>query len=241
MNQRHKRIYRLQALAEQTVSMMPKPGMLKAFYLAGGPGSGKTSVAQDCFAVAAHGETAVSVYGLMYTNSDIPFEAMLRDAGINPEDLEEMKVNDPAQFNKTEQMRFKAEDITDAKRLEYLNQRLGIVYDGTGRDYHKRLKQKAEAEARGYDCSLIFVQTPLKMAYQRNEERTRRLPEDIVKKVWMDTEANRPYYMQAFGDHFIEIADGNTLTTSIKRFVADCLSKPIENPIGQAWLKSQGY
>ena len=139
-------------------------------------------------------------------------------------------------WNKTEEMRFEAERITDAQRNDYLNQRVGIVYDGTGRDYKKRLAQKEHAESLGYDCSLIFVQTPLEMAYARNEERTRRLPENIVEKVWRQTEANRPYFQWAFGPNFVEISDGNTLTTQIKRYVADFLSKPIENPIGQAWL-----
>lgn len=224
-----------QFLTEQ-MAVMPAPNMLKAFYLAGGPGSGKTSVAQDCFAVAAQGETAVSIYGLQYTNSDIAFEAALRAENINPEDLEEFQRTDPVMWNKTKEMRFEAERITDAQRNAYLNQRVGIVYDGTGRDYRKRLAQKEHAESLGYDTYLIFVQTPLDMAYERNEERTRRLPESVVEKVWRQTEANRPHYMWAFGEHFHEIADGNTLTTAIKRYVADCLSEPVQNPIGQQWL-----
>ena len=59
------------------------PGIFKAFYTAGGPGSGKSYVAQ------ASGVGKVSPYGLKIIDSDPLFTKMLKDAGkaTTPEDI----------------------------------------------------------------------------------------------------------------------------------------------------------
>ena len=49
------------------------PGIFKAFFLAGGPGSGKTFVTQSAFAGT----------GLKLVNSDVKFERDLRKANLS--------------------------------------------------------------------------------------------------------------------------------------------------------------
>ena len=48
-------------------------------------------------------------------------------------------------------------------------------------------KQKADLESIGYDCYMIFVNTSLDVALERNIERERTVPEDIVIKIVEDS------------------------------------------------------
>ena len=59
------------------------PGIFKAFFTAGGPGSGKSYVAGRV------GAGKVSPYGLKIVNSDNQYEKLLKDAGMamNPENI----------------------------------------------------------------------------------------------------------------------------------------------------------
>lgn len=217
------------------------PHMLKAFFLAGGPGSGKSSVASDVFQIATHGERSVSAFGLVYTSSDIWYEKLLRDNGIDAEKLNYYEKHEPAKWAQASEFRKEAKRLTDAQRNQTLDARMGIVFDGTGEDYNEKVEQKAYAESKGYDCYMVFVQTPLELALLRNQDRTRVLPVDLVTKMWTNVEANRPKYEQLYGDNFHQIHDGDTRTTAIKRYVIRCLTAPVQNPIGRSWLASKGF
>ena len=50
------------------------PGILKCVFLAGGPGSGKSRIANDLFGIGK-GLSMVSYTGLKSVNSDVAFEA----------------------------------------------------------------------------------------------------------------------------------------------------------------------
>ena len=45
--------------------------------------------------------------------------------------------------------------------------RLGMVVDGTGRDYDKIKNQVAQLRQLGYDCYMIFVNTSLDVALEK--------------------------------------------------------------------------
>ena len=44
---------------------------------------------------------------------------------------------------------------------------LGMLIDGTGRDFDKMAREKARAEDLGYDTFMIFVDTSLPVALER--------------------------------------------------------------------------
>ena len=127
------------------------PNIFKAFFLAGGPGSGKSYVAGK----------ATSGSGLKSVNSDDAFEHMLNKAGLSlkmpPEETEPRDV-----------VRGKAKDITTRMEKNFIEGRLGLIIDGTGRDVDKILGQKAKLDELGYDTYMIFVNTSLDVALQRN-------------------------------------------------------------------------
>ena len=57
--------------------------------------------------------------------------------------------------------------------------RLGMVIDGTGRDYDKIANQKALLQQLGYDCYMIFVNTSLDVALERNAKRREEVYQNI--------------------------------------------------------------
>ena len=123
------------------------PNIFKAFFLAGGPGSGKSYVVKK-----TTGGT-----GLKSVNSDEAFEHLLTKAGLS------LKMP-PEEFERKEVQRTRAKKLTAARKANYLEGRLGLVIDGTGKDANKILKQKASLEELGYDTYMIFVNTSLDVA-----------------------------------------------------------------------------
>ena len=66
------------------------PGILKCIFMAGGPGSGKSFVAQEIFGIDKNLRTSVAASGLKVVNSDPAFEAQLKKHGINPKELSQI-------------------------------------------------------------------------------------------------------------------------------------------------------
>ena len=102
------------------------PNIFKAFFLAGGPGSGKSYVVRR-----TTGGT-----GLKIVNSDPVFESLLKKAGLS------LKMP-PEEFERKEKVRGRAKELTKKQQANYLEGRLGLIIDGTGKDAGRILKQKA--------------------------------------------------------------------------------------------------
>ena len=93
------------------------PGIFKAFFLAGGPGSGKTFVTQTAFAGS----------GLKLVNSDNAFEKGLRKANLS------IKMPDEEEYFRNI-IRQRAKTTTGNQLDQYVQGRLGLIIDATGRD-----------------------------------------------------------------------------------------------------------
>jgi len=62
----------------------------------------------------------------------------------------------------------------------YLGGRLGMLIDGTGDDIKKVIEHSEKLKNEfGYDTCMIFVNTPLEKALERNDNRPRKLPHDL--------------------------------------------------------------
>ena len=163
------------------------PAIFKAVFLAGGPGSGKSFIV---------GKTGLVNIGMKLVNSDDEFERRLKNAGLdksNPDDI----------FSPQGQaLRGKAKKTTANKQDMYIKGRLGLVIDGTGKDSAKMIRQQKDLEKMGYDTAMIFVDTDLETALVRNQERDRKLPDDEVKKMHREVQANKGKFKSAFGKNF---------------------------------------
>ena len=185
-------------------------GILKAVFMAGGPGSGKSYVASQLFGIPK--KINISISGLKTVNSDTEFEHLLKKYGFEtvgggldidlwPDDVFQMvAVGD--EDSKDPSLRKYAKMMTKSRREQYASGRLGMIIDGTGHDYAKLSKEKVQLEKLGYDCFMVFVNTSLEVALERNEERHRSLPEDILTKSWKDVQNNLGKFQGLFGSNF---------------------------------------
>lgn len=235
------------------------PGILKAVFLAGGPGSGKSYTAKKIFGGDTDLDlTAFTGIGLKILNSDPAFEMFLDKMGVSGKDLARiadedvelsykigMNPDDPVTGEPMgvppESPRGKAKKLKGMQRSLWQEGRLGIIYDGTGDNYDSIAKKKKLVEALGYDTAMVYINTTLEVAQERNAKRDRVLPEDLVEEIWTDVQANLGGFQQLFGRNFY-IIDNTTygpppaaINSALNQFV----SEPIQNPIGRVWVEDK--
>ena len=198
------------------------PNIFKAFFLAGGPGSGKSYVVRR-----TTGGT-----GLKVVNSDIVFELLLKKAGLS------LKMP-PEEFERKETVRAHAKKITAKVKQNYLDGRLGLIIDGTGKDADKILKQKASLEELGYDTYMIYVNTSLDVALKRNEERPRSLQKQIVVTGWKDVQSNIGTFSNMFRQGFIVVDNndaGEDIFQIVWKRIQGLLRKKVTNTRATNWV-----
>ena len=219
------------------------PGILKCIFLAGGPGSGKSYTAKEIFGVGKSDISSVSAGGLKVISSDMAFEQALKKNGINPKDLADIQKNDPNFWayiagETGDSIRNKAKEITQKQQAFYEAGRLGMIIDGTGDEVLKIRNKMDKAEKLGYDCYMVFVNTSLEVAIKRNAERSRSLPESLVREIWSKCQENMGKFQGMFGNNFIIVdnTEYHPINQSVQKQVDAFLRKPIQNPIGKKWI-----
>ena len=203
------------------------PGIFKAFFLAGGPGSGKTFVTQSAFAGT----------GLKVVNSDNAFERGLKQANLSLSMPPEEEYFRNLIRNRAKMTASTALDI-------YVNGRLGLVIDATGRDYNLINRQQSMLKAIGYDCYMVFVNTSLEVAIQRNAKRERSVPEYVVKNSWDKVQQNIGGFQKIFKPQNMLIIDNNrseqelvsNVLSQAARFIRGHLRTPPNNLIAKNWI-----
>ncbi len=206
------------------------PGIFKAFFLAGGPGSGKSFVTSSAFAGT----------GLKLVNSDTKFERDLRKLGMS------MKMPDQEAYFR-DIIRSDAKKFAGRQLDSYLKGRLGVIIDSTGRDYGVISRQVNMLKHIGYDCYMVYVNTSLNVALERNKSRERSIPEYITKKSWQKVQLNMGAFQRIFGPAKMLIVDNSrdekelvtkTLSTASKFIRSRLRTKP-ENRTAMAWIKRE--
>ena len=123
-----------------------------------------------------------------------------------------------------------------------------MIIDGTGHNFGKIKKEKEQLEKLGYDTYMVFVNTSLEVAKQRNQERVRRLPEDILVKSWNDVQKNLGGFQSLFGSNFVIVDNSKILSAKeamkkfgrlVKKYIDKFVNKAIKNPIGKMWVRHQ--
>jgi hypothetical protein len=230
-------------------------GILKAVFLAGGPGSGKGYISKGLFGIPK--KISVSAYGMKVVNQDKAFEMLLGDGpkgfgfGTDLDDMPDevfRQLTDP-DYEDYSGLRDKAKDLTTRQKKLYMNGRLGLIIDGTGHKYGKILEQKRELEEIGYDCFMVFVYTDLDVAQKRNMERPRKLNPDLVETSWNDVQKNKISFQGLFGNsNFMMVDNSKTLgedaaikkfDTLMKKGINKFITQPIKNYRGKQWVEKQ--
>lgn len=203
------------------------PAIFKAIFLAGGPGSGKSFMV---------GQTSLASHGFKIVNSDIAFEKAMEKAGLtmDPETI----------FSAQGQaIRDKAKRLTGIQFERYVEGRLGLVIDGTGKDEEKIRNQAMNLKALGYDVAMIFVNTDLDTAIARNELRPRKLPTTTVVTMWKAVQKNIGRFQGFFKDNMLILdnSEGIQWTNSAQvgyKWGKAFATKPITNRKAVNWIKS---
>ena len=224
------------------------PGIFKAVFLAGGPGSGKTYIAKGLFGIPE--KVNVSQSGLKMVNSDKELKFLLNKYGFgtNLDALpDEVFQNLTGDGPDSSGLRKFAKDLTAERRRLYQNGRLGMIIDGTGDDYQKIAREKKELEEIGYDTYMIFVNTALEVALQRNEQRDRVLPEKIVVDSHKEVVRNIGGFQGLFGSSNFLLVDNNSYQSEkeatkrfnmlVKKGLGKFIKAPVKNKRGQAWIR----
>ena len=201
------------------------PNILKAFFLAGGPGSGKSYVVKR----------GTGGLGLKIVNSDDVFEKYIKDAGLSmkmPKSEEEPR----------EVLRQKAKTLTKKKLGNYVEGRLGLIIDGTGKEYDKIAKQATGLKQLGYDVHMIFVNTSLETALKRNAKRDRTVPRSIATKSWKTVQSNMGKFSQYFRQNFIVVDNNDSeedIMGPVYKQVMSLAKKKVQNRTGLNWIQGE--
>ncbi len=204
------------------------PNIFKAFFIAGGPGSGKSFVVKR----------TTGGLGMKIVNSDPAFEKMLKDAGYST-DISDL---DPTV---RDTIRGKAKAVTKKRRDSFVDGRLGLIIDGTGKDYDKITRQATELKQLGYDTYMIFVNTSLDVALARNRKRDRVLADSMVIQLWNQVQQNLGKFSQYFRRNLVIVDnneeqedDGQIFNSVFKQIKPLAKSKPTSK-IAQLWIKKE--
>jgi predicted kinase len=220
------------------------PGILKVFFMAGGPGSGKSFIASELFGFPKSEMSSVSyATGLKLVNNDSAFETMLKKAGYDIGKLADYSKNE-REWEKVMQIRDRAKSVTQSAQNNWISGRLGQVVDGTGKEYDKMASLKKLYEDLGYDTYMVFVNTSLEVAQARNNKRARKLPESLVEEIWSQVQENLGKFQKLFGKNNMMIIDNSSydnadLIDYVEKSILRKVKRPVENRIGQDWIQSQ--
>ena len=214
---------------KQLVEGVYDPNIFKAFFLAGGPGSGKSFVVRK----------TTGGLGMKIVNSDTAFEKLLKDADFDL-DFRDMS---PEKTLERDKIRKRAKEVTDKMQKNFVAGRLGMIIDGTGAEYGKIEKQVKMLQQLGYDTHMIFVNTSLETAIKRNNERDRKLPLDIVKTYWNNVQSNIGKFQRLFGRRNFIVIDNNDYKEDVffKVFktIRKLATKKVKNYIAKQWIDNQ--
>jgi len=169
------------------------PAIFKAVFLAGGPGSGKSYVANNI----------LSGLGLRPVNSDDIYEYLAHKQDIDLGDP------DAVASDQGQELRDRAKQLTDKRQNVYIDGRIGLIIDGTGKDVQKVKDQSEKLKSLGYECLMVFVNTNLQVAQKRNTQRKRMLPPEMVQNMWRQVQENIMKFQQIFGAKNFHVVDNS--------------------------------
>ena len=203
--------------------------IFKAFFLAGGPGSGKSWVSDRTLGGA----------GMKLINSDIAFESLLKKERMSLD----FKGYSEAELVRRDEIRAKAKRMTKASLGKAIEGRLGLIIDSTGRNVAKIEHQNATMRYIGYDTFMVFVNTTLEVAMARNNERDRRLPDAIVIKNHKEVQSNIGRLQNMFSASNFVIIDNNKVREDVNVKVYKAVRKMVnrdpQSKAAKDWVKRE--
>jgi biotin operon repressor/histone H3/H4 len=166
---------------------------LKAIFMVGGPGAGKTNVGKGL---------QLGRRGYKVVNQDIALEAMKAESKLPAKESDYTA----EQRSLRSKLGAAARKAAVAKFDKYAAAGNGMVIDGTGASYNATTKKIKALQDAGYEVHMVVATTPLETAIERNKARAERsLPDFVVKKTYESVQESLKKYREDFGDRLYEI------------------------------------
>ena len=197
--------------------------IFKAVFLVGGPGAGKSTI----------GQKIARAHGLKVTDVDQIYEYLAQK-----DDVDISNVHPAVKDSLYTVSRYKNFD----RRNLYIDRRLGLLIDGTGRVYEGIESLHNSLIDIGYDCMLIYVNTNLRTSLRRAAARRRSLDKDWVTKVHKAVRDNLGKFQNLFKDMLIiDNSKDNGIPDLLRvhRKLEKFLSSAPANQIAHDWIQSQ--
>lgn len=197
------------------------PHIFKAIFLAGGPGSGKSYV----------GNKIIAGSGIRTVSSDHFYEMLMKQSG---KDLSTFSQTDQGdEFHKG------TKQFSSTKMDLLIDGRIGLLVDGTGRQFDKIKKSKERLEALGYETIMILVNTNLETAIKRNDTRERKVNIDYLTRTHNEARDNIGKFQALFGEKFIVVDNSEDTSTDFDvlwKRIRHWLDKPVNNEYVKQWM-----
>ena len=181
------------------------PSIFKAFFLGGAPGSGKSWVSAR----------ALSGMGLKVINSDNAFVSKLKREKMTLD----FAAHDEKEIIARDKIRSKSKQVAGMQLGTALEGRLGLIIDSTAMDVEKISSQAANLRKIGYDIHMVFVNTSLDVALERNRNRPRRLPDAVIIDSHRQIQKNMGRLQRIFGGRNFLVVDNNKLAEDVNPIV----------------------
>ena len=176
--------------------------IFKAFWLAGGPGSGKSWVAAR----------TLEGSGMKVINTDAGLKRYAKQAGL---DLAKMNTFTDKEMQAKDYFRAKSKRGTQTALKHAIDGRLGLILDSTARDISRIESEASKMKYIGYDTYMVFVNTSLEVALKRNQMRPRKVPDAIVISNHKQVQQNIGKLQNLFGTSNFIIVDNNKVAEDV--------------------------
>ena len=177
------------------------PSIFKAFFLAGGPGAGKSWVSAR----------ALSGMGLKVINSDNAFASKLKKEKMSLD----FAAHNEKEIIKRDKIRSQSKRVAGMQLSMALEGRLGIIIDSTARDVEKIQQEAQNLRSIGYDIHMVYVNTSLDVALERNRSRPRKLPDAIIINSHKQIQKNMGKLQRIFGVRNFVVIDNNEVAQDV--------------------------
>ena len=206
----------------------------KAIFMAGAPGSGKSSVIgslglSDSFEIINPDdeyEDSKTKYNLPFDRSPIEAEYELLKKvykeAVAQDDQESISSIEPEYLRlrgilSADQKAFAtAISSANARKKELIDNKANYLVDGTGGSYKPIEKQVIGLRAAGYDVAMIYIDIDLDTSIARDISRGksggRRLGAKTVERSHGNVAKNKEKYQELFGQNFIYINTSSDIT-----------------------------
>lgn len=160
--------------------------ILKAIFLAGSPGAGKTTLAKKAFGIDRNNISSNS--GMKFISADSIYE---RKGGPRKMNFNRKNVVDKYE---------KSIDMASDQFSNLMESSVSIVIDGTGRNYDSIKNKKTILEAYNYTCFMLYITAPEQDALKRNRKREERsLEATSVAAIHREVSENINEFKALFG------------------------------------------